>query len=59
MASRNREGRRARDDDDRSPPAGTTTVADLKVVEFGLERLDRAVGHLEVLVETIALRNEL
>ena len=42
-----------------SPPAGATAVTDLEVVELGLERLDRAVGHLEVLVETIALRNEL
>ena len=42
-----------------SPPAGAAAVADLKVVELGLERLDRAVGHLEVLVETIAFRNKL
>ena len=50
------------DDDDgdhTSPPAGAATVADLQVVELGLERLDRAVRHLEVLVETVALGDEL
>ena len=44
---------------DRLPAAGVATVADLEVVELGLERLDRAVRHLEVLVETVALRNKL
>ena len=42
-----------------SPPAGAAAVTNLEVVELGLERLDRAVGHLEVLVEPVALRNEL
>ena len=44
---------------DRLPAAGVATVADLEVVELGLERLDRTVRHLEVLVETVALRNKL
>ena len=31
----------------------------MKVVQLCLERLDRAVRHLEVLVETVALLDEL
>ena len=41
------------------PPARATAVADLEVVELGLERLDRAVSLFEILVETVALGDEL
>ncbi len=51
--------RQGASDSDASPPAGATAVANLQVVELRLERLDRAVGHLEVLVEPVALRDEL
>ena len=44
--------------DTASPPA-SATVADLQVVELGLEGLDRAVRGLEVLVEAVALGDEL
>ena len=43
----------------KSPPACAAAVACLKVVQLCLERLDRAVRHLEVLVETVALLDEL
>ena len=36
-----------------------TSIADLKVVELCLEGLDRAVSQLEVLVQAIALRDQL
>ena len=42
-----------------SPPAGATAITDLEVVELGLERLDCAVRHLEVLVEPVALLDKL
>jgi hypothetical protein len=41
-----------------SPPAATS-IADLEVVELCLEGLDRAVSQLEVLVQAIALRDQL
>jgi hypothetical protein len=42
-----------------SSPSTATSIADLKVVEFCLERFDSAVRQLEILVETIALRDQL
>ena len=39
-------------------PLGTA-VSDLQVVEFGFERLDIAVGNLQVLVKTVTLGDEL
>ena len=44
---------------ERSSPARAAAVARLEVVELGLERLDGAVRGLEVLVETVALGDEL
>jgi hypothetical protein len=40
-------------------PSAATSIADLEVVELCLERLDRAVSQLEVLVQAIALRDQL
>ena len=40
-------------------PSAATSIADLKVVELCLEGLDRAVSQLEVLVQAIALRDQL
>lgn len=43
----------------RSSSASAPSVTDLEVIEFGLELLDGAVGHFEVLVETVTFRNKL
>ena len=40
-------------------PSTATPITDLKVVELCLEGLDRAVSQLEVLVQAIALRDQL
>ena len=45
--------------DVRLPPARAPAVADLQAVELGLERLDRAVRELEVLIEAVALLDKL
>ena len=42
-----------------SPPGAAATVASLKVVQLSLERLDGAVCHLQVLVETVSFGDEL
>lgn len=35
------------------------SVADLKIVQFGLETLDSTVSHFQILVKSITFRNEL
>ena len=40
-------------------PSAATSIAHLEVVQLCLEGLDRAVSQLEVLVQAIALRNQL
>jgi hypothetical protein len=40
-------------------PSAATSIADLEVVELCLEGLDRAVSQFEVLVQAIALRDQL
>lgn len=40
-------------------PLGTSAVAGLKAVEFALEAFDGAVSGLEILVEPVALGDEL
>ncbi len=40
-------------------PSAATPIADLEVVELCFERLDRAVSQFEVLVQAIALRDQL
>lgn len=41
------------------PPCGAPSIADLQVVQVSFEPLDVRVSRLEVLVEPVALRNEL
>lgn len=43
----------------RLSPAGATAIANLEVLQLGLELLDSAVSHLEVLVQAVALGNQL
>ena len=43
----------------RLSPSAATSVADLEIVELCFEGLDRAVGQLEILVQAIALRDQL
>jgi hypothetical protein len=42
-----------------SPPGAATTVASLEIVEFGLQRFDGTVCHLQVLVETVPFCDKL
>lgn len=43
----------------RSSTTASAAIADLEVVQLRLQLLDGAVGRLEVLVETVALGDEL
>ena len=41
------------------PPGSSPSVTDLQIIELGFELLDRAMSHLQVLIETVSLSDEL